>query len=74
LLTGPVAAFAVATLVRRPASPQPGLAERTAAALLTGSAVYVVANEGIANWQALWFAGLLLILAVTALWARPAPD
>jgi len=74
LLTGPVAAFATAVLVHRPASPQPGLAERAAAALLTGSAVYVVANEGIANWQALWFAGLLLVLAVTALWARCAPD
>ena len=29
--------------------------------MLTGSALFIIANEGIANWQALWFAGLLLV-------------
>ena len=31
----------------------PGTAEMVAAALLAGSALFVVANEGVANWQAL---------------------
>ena len=39
---------------------------------LAGSALFVVFNEGIANWQALWFAGLLLVLALTAYRATPA--
>jgi len=54
--------------------PRPDVAEIGTAALLTGSALYVVANEGLLNWQALWFAGLLLVLAITALWARRAPS
>jgi exo-beta-1,3-glucanase (GH17 family) len=74
LLSGPAAAFAVVALVHGPARPRPGVAESTAAALLAASAAYVVANEGVANWQALWFSGLILVLAVTALWARPAPS
>jgi hypothetical protein len=35
--------------------------------LLTGSALFIVVNEGIANWQALWLAALLLVLSLTAL-------
>jgi hypothetical protein len=38
-----------------------------AAAMLTGSALFIVFNEGFANWQALWFGGLLGVLAFTAL-------
>ena len=34
---------------------------------------FVIANEGIANWQALLLAGLLLLLALTALRAKVAP-
>ena len=34
--------------------------------------LFVVFNEGIANWQALWFGGLLLVLALTAYRATPA--
>ena len=44
-----------------------------AAAVLTGSAVFIVLNEGIANWQALVFATLLLLLALTAMRAKAAP-
>ena len=43
------------------------MAELAAAGLLTGSALFVMFNEGIANWQALWFGGLLVLLALTAL-------
>ena len=52
---------------------RPGAAEIAAAAVLTGSAVFIVANEGIANWQALLFAALLLLLALTAFRAKAAP-
>ena len=42
-----------------------GRAESIAAATLAGSAVYIVLNEGFANWQALWFGAVLTVLAVT---------
>jgi hypothetical protein len=41
--------------------------------VLAGSALYVIANEGTANWQAVWFAILLVVLALTALRARAVP-
>jgi hypothetical protein len=41
--------------------------------VLTASALFVVANEGSANWQALVLAGLLVLLALTALQAKAAP-
>lgn len=72
LLTGPVAAFAIATLKTSRAS-GPGLAECVAAAVLALSGLFVVLNEGIENWQALWFGALLLLLAAATLKAAPAP-
>jgi glucan 1,3-beta-glucosidase len=71
LLSGPVMALAVVALVREPASPLPGIAEWVAAGVLVGSALFVMFNEGIANWQALWFGTLLLLLALTAYRAAP---
>ena len=50
---------------------KPGAAEIAAASVLTGSAVFIVANEGIANWQALLVGALLVLLASTALRAAP---
>jgi hypothetical protein len=41
-----------------------GAAESVAAAVLVLSAVYIAFNETIANWQAIWFCTLLLVLAV----------
>jgi glucan 1,3-beta-glucosidase len=41
----------------------PAGAETTAAVLLAISAVYILLNETVANWQAVWFAAGLLILA-----------
>jgi exo-beta-1,3-glucanase (GH17 family) len=73
-LLGPVAALAMLAFAVNPAPSRPGGAEIAAAALLTGSAVFVTLNEGIANWQALLFAALLLLLALTALRAKAAPD
>jgi exo-beta-1,3-glucanase (GH17 family) len=71
LLSGPVVALAVVALVKEPATPLAGIAEWVAAGVLVGSAVFVVFNEGFANWQALWFGGLLLVLALTAYLATP---
>ena len=48
-------------------------AETIAAATLALSAVYIVFNETVANWQALWFCAGLLALAVTLLPARDMP-
>jgi exo-beta-1,3-glucanase (GH17 family) len=75
LLTGPVVALAIVTWAKAPAPVRrgPGMAELAAAGLLTFSALFVMFNEGIANWQALWFGGLLVLLALTALRAAPAP-
>jgi hypothetical protein len=51
---------------------QPGIAATVAAMVLAGSALFVVANEGIANWQAAWFGVLLALLAFTTLRTSPA--
>ena len=42
-----------------------GGAETIAAVTLAMSAIYVVLNEGFANWQALWFGAILVVLAFT---------
>jgi glucan 1,3-beta-glucosidase len=73
LLSGPALALAIVAFLSGPVLHRGGVAERVAAALLTGSALFIVVNEGIANWQALWFAGLLLALSITALRTVPAP-
>ncbi len=49
-------------------------AETVAAAALALSAIYIVFNETVANWQALWFAGGLVVLAVILAPGRDAPD
>jgi exo-beta-1,3-glucanase (GH17 family) len=70
-LAGPVIALAVLAVAGGNAPARPGAAEIAAAIVLAGSALFVIANEGIANWQALLFGSLLLILALTALRAAP---
>jgi glucan 1,3-beta-glucosidase len=72
LLSGPVVALVIVAFVEEPTTPLAGIAEWVAALVLTGSAVFIVFNEGVANWQALWFGGLLLVLALTAYRATPA--
>lgn len=49
-------------------------AERAIAGVLAVSAVYIVLNEGFANWQALWFCGALAALGFTLLRVRDAPS
>ncbi|MGE5261401.1 MAG: beta-(1-6) glucans synthase, partial [Actinomycetota bacterium] len=71
-LTGPVVAFAVLgfSFAGTLGSLRPRSAEILAAAVLAGSALFIIANEGIANWQALLFASLLIVLALTLLQAE----
>jgi glucan 1,3-beta-glucosidase len=52
----------------------PAAAELMAAAVLGLSAAYIAINETFANWQALWFCGALMMLAVILARARVAPD
>jgi exo-beta-1,3-glucanase (GH17 family) len=72
-LMGPVMALAILAVADGKLPPLPGAAEIAAAGVLAGAALFVIANEGIANWQAVLFAILLLVLALTALRARAAP-
>ncbi|MBN8966493.1 MAG: beta-(1-6) glucans synthase, partial [Rhizobiales bacterium] len=53
-------------------APRP-LAERLSGVVLVLCAAFVVWNETLANWQALWFAGALGLLAFSLLRARAAP-
>jgi len=72
-LTGPAIALFTLAFANARTPPNPGQAEIVAAAVLGGSAVFVMANEGSANWQAVWFALLLVLLALTAIRARALP-
>jgi glucan 1,3-beta-glucosidase len=72
LLTGPVAALAILAFSTRTPD-RPGVAEIVAGVMLAAAAVFVVFNEGIANWQAQWFSALLVLLALTAFRTSPAP-
>jgi exo-beta-1,3-glucanase (GH17 family) len=57
--------FAIAMVLGPGRAGPRGHAETIAAIALAGSAVYIVLNEGFANWQALWFGAVLTVLAVT---------
>jgi glucan 1,3-beta-glucosidase len=56
----------------RPAGPR-AIAETVAAAVLAGSAVYIVFNERLSNWQSVWFCAGLIGLAFILARARGAP-
>jgi hypothetical protein len=43
------------------------MAEIVGATVLAGSALFIIVNEGIANWQAVLFSSLLVVLALTLL-------
>jgi exo-beta-1,3-glucanase (GH17 family) len=64
-LTAAVVPFAVASVVGVRGRSPLGRAERLGAVTLLGSAVYIVLNESVANWQAVWFGAMLAVLAVT---------
>ena len=69
-MTAAVIPFAVASVVGAKVRSRLGLsrlgrAELVSAVTLAASAVYIVLNESFENWQALWFAAMLVVLAVT---------
>jgi hypothetical protein len=67
------AALPFVLLRLRAATGARALAETAAATVLLLSAAFVVWNETFANWQALWFALALGLVAVSLLRARAAP-
>jgi exo-beta-1,3-glucanase (GH17 family) len=70
-LTGAaVPLLVLATWKRRSGVPT---AEKAMAITLAVSAIYIAGNESLANWQALWFSGGLLALALTLAQARDVP-
>lgn len=66
-LTGPVVALAILAFAGTRAPHLPGMAEIVGAIVLVCSALFIIANEGIANRQAVLFACLLVVLALTLL-------
>ena len=73
-LTAAALPFLMLSFAPRPAgAPARVLAETVAGAVLAFCAVFIVWNETLANWQALWFAGALALLAFSLLRARAAP-
>ena len=74
-LTAAVVPIALVALWFRDRDAGPWLAERIAAATLALSAVYIVVNESVANWQSVWYCVLLLVLAFSLVrfrWPRAA--
>ncbi len=61
----------LAFVLPRPAGSRPA-AEMAAAATLALSAIYIVVNEGLANWQAVWLGAIFMALAITLWRARDA--
>jgi glucan 1,3-beta-glucosidase len=64
-LSAAVVPFAIAMALYGGGAGPRGQAETIAAVALAGSAVYIVLNEGFANWQASWLGAVLVVLAVT---------
>jgi hypothetical protein len=64
-MTAAAIPYAVASVIGVRGRSRLGRAELVSAVTLAASAVYIVLNESVENWQALWFAGMLVVLAVT---------
>ncbi|MGZ5867424.1 MAG: glycoside hydrolase family 17 protein [Xanthobacteraceae bacterium] len=64
-LTAMIVPFALLFVMQSRRSGSRPLAELLAAITLTASAIYIAFNESLANWQALWFAAVLLLLSFT---------
>ena len=71
-LTAAALPFLLLSFVAAP-GPARARAETVAAAVLVLCAVFIVWNETFANWQALWFAAALALVAFSLLRARVAP-
>ena len=73
-LTAAALPFLLLGLIAAPTASARPRAETIAAAVLIPCAVFIIWNETLANWQALWFAAALALVAVSLLRARVAPD
>jgi glucan 1,3-beta-glucosidase len=71
-LTAAAVPFLLLSFTRRPAGLR-ARAETVAGGVLALCAIFIVWNETLANWQALWFAGALALLAFNLLRVRDAP-
>ena len=72
-LTAAALPLLLLSLVAPPAAGARATAETVAAAVLALCAIFIVWNETLANWQALWFAAALALVAFSLLRARVAP-
>jgi exo-beta-1,3-glucanase (GH17 family) len=72
-LTAAALPFLLLSFVATPIAGARPRAETIAAAVLVPCAVFIVWNETLANWQAVWFAAALALVAVSLLRARGAP-
>jgi hypothetical protein len=71
-LTAATVPYLVLAVLQRQRAGTRGIVETMFATLLGACAIYIALNETLANWQALWFAAVLLGLAVSLLQARDA--
>jgi glucan 1,3-beta-glucosidase len=72
-LTAAVVPFVLLSLIAPATAGVRPTAETVAAAVLALCAIFIVWNETLANWQALWFAAALALVAFSLLRARVAP-
>jgi glucan 1,3-beta-glucosidase len=72
-LLGAAVPFLVLAILVTPGKGVRPAAEKLAAGILAGSAIYILLNESIANWQALLLCAGLAMLAVTLVRVRVAP-
>jgi glucan 1,3-beta-glucosidase len=72
-LTAAALPFLLLSFVAAPVAGARSRAETIAAAVLVPCAVFIIWNETLANWQALWFAAALALVAFSLLRARVAP-
>lgn len=72
-LTAAAVPFFVASLVtQRPAGGARQVAEAGGALMLLASAVYIVPNESVHNWQSLWLCAALVLFAISLVRVRDA--
>jgi glucan 1,3-beta-glucosidase len=72
-LTAAVVPLLLASLLSPSRTGRPAAAETLAASVLGLSAIYVLINEGVANWQSVWVCVAILAHALTLRRVRAAP-
>ncbi len=72
-LTAAIVPLLTLSLAGKPGDGRGGAAELGAAALLALSVIYIVPDEGLANWQSLWLCAALVGFAITLTRVRDAP-